>query len=224
MESKICTKCSAKKLSSEFYFIKHTQKYRSECISCERNRRVLYYKNKKEEKKSYQKLNKIKIKNYKKERYEKGKDKLLLNQKKYYLKNKVEINKYNSVYSKNNREKINANIRKRTKEDFLFNLKNKIRGCIKSSFKSKKFQKKNKSIKILGCSIQDFKAYIENKFEPWMNWGNHGKYDANKMTWQLDHIIPVSSAKTEGELISLNHYTNFQPLESMENILKANKL
>jgi len=44
-----------------------------------------------------------------------------------------------------------------------------------------------------------------------MSWDNQGKY------WDIDHIIPVSSAKTEEEIIKLNHYTNLQPLESYYN-------
>ena len=57
-----------------------------------------------------------------------------------------------------------------------------------------------------------------------MNWENNGVYDKNKMTWQLDHIKPISLAKSEEEVILLNHYTNFQPLESLKNILKSNKI
>ena len=37
-------------------------------------------------------------------------------------------------------------------------------------------------------------------------------------------IIPISSAKTEEEIIKLNHYTNLQPLWSRENMSKGNKL
>ena len=46
----------------------------------------------------------------------------------------------------------------------------------------------------------------------------------NRAEWSLDHIIPISLAKTEKELIKLNHYTNFQPLWKIENIKKGNKL
>jgi hypothetical protein len=35
--------------------------------------------------------------------------------------------------------------------------------------------------------------------------------------WDLDHIIPISSAKTKEDLIKLNHYTNLQPLCSCYN-------
>lgn len=41
--------------------------------------------------------------------------------------------------------------------------------------------------------------------------------------WQLDHIVPISWAKSEKEVYELNKYTNFQPLEWNENIKKSNK-
>lgn len=45
---------------------------------------------------------------------------------------------------------------------------------------------------------------------------NHGK-------WHMDHIKPVSLAKTENEIIELNRYTNFQPLWAKDNLSKGNK-
>jgi hypothetical protein len=84
----------------------------------------------------------------------------------------------------------------------------------------------SRTFEILGCSYEEFKSYIENKFESWMNWNNHGLYTGNySETWQLDHIIPISSAKTEEDIIKLNHYTNLQPLCSKINqIDKKDKL
>ena len=49
-----------------------------------------------------------------------------------------------------------------------------------------------------------------------MNWDNAGK-------WHLDHIIPISSAKNEEDIIKLNHYTNFQPLWAIDNLTKGNR-
>ena len=51
------------------------------------------------------------------------------------------------------------------------------------------------------------------------------------MTWEkylngdihIDHIKPISLAKTEEEVYLLNHYTNLQPLWAEENIKKSNK-
>lgn len=46
-----------------------------------------------------------------------------------------------------------------------------------------------------------------------MTWDNHGLYNGElNFGWDIDHIIPISSAKTEDEVINLNHYTNLQPL------------
>ena len=46
----------------------------------------------------------------------------------------------------------------------------------------------------------------------------------NRQEWHLDHIYPVSLAKSEEELIRLNHYTNFQPLWAKDNLQKGNKI
>ncbi len=96
-----------------------------------------------------------------------------------------------------------------------------MRTLISKSIREKGFSKKTKTYKILGCSFEEFKIYIENKFESWMNWENHGKYNGEyNIYWQYDHIIPLSTAKTEEELIMLNHYSNFQPLCSRKNLEK----
>jgi len=51
-----------------------------------------------------------------------------------------------------------------------------------------------------------------------MNWDNHGLYNGElNYGWDIDHIIPLATAKNEGELIKLNHYTNLQPLCSKIN-------
>lgn len=59
-----------------------------------------------------------------------------------------------------------------------------------------------------------------------MTWENRGLYNGElDYGWDLDHITPISSAKTENEIIRLNHYTNFQPLCSYTNrYIKCNKL
>jgi hypothetical protein len=51
-----------------------------------------------------------------------------------------------------------------------------------------------------------------------MNWGNRGKYNGEfNYGWDLDHIIPICSAKNDAEVYELNHYKNFQPLCSKVN-------
>ena len=54
-----------------------------------------------------------------------------------------------------------------------------------------------------------------------MNWENYGTPKdgiiAPNKSWDIDHIKPLSSFKTEQELLKLNHYTNLRPLCSHYN-------
>lgn len=89
---------------------------------------------------------------------------------------------------------------------------------IYDSFKNNGYKKSSKTESILGCSFDDFKLYLESKFEPWMTWENRGLYNGElKYGWDIDHIIPISSAESEDDVIRLNHYTNLQPLCSYTN-------
>jgi hypothetical protein len=61
--------------------------------------------------------------------------------------------------------------------------------------------------------------------EPWMNNENYGPYKpGGKRTWNIDHKIPLSTAKNEQDVLRLNHYTNLRPLCSKENLDRRNKL
>ncbi len=52
-----------------------------------------------------------------------------------------------------------------------------------------------------------------------MTWKNKEFYG-----WHIDHIVPLSSAKTEEDVYKLCHYTNLQPLWSKDNMSKGSKL
>jgi hypothetical protein len=114
---------------------------------------------------------------------------------------------------------MNEYQRKRNKEDKVFRFRNSLRQLIYTSFKrgSFNYKKKTKTEFILGCTILEFRNYIESKFTKGMNFENHGE-------WHLDHIIPLASATTEEEIINLNHYTNFQPLWAEDNRSKGKKI
>ena len=140
----------------------------------------------------------------------------------YYEKNKGRIADYSKLYYKNNKQYIAkralAYITALLKSDALFKLSTRIRNAISKAIKSKGFTKNKKTIEMLGCSFEEFKTYLESKFETWMNWSNYGKYNGElNFGFDIDHIIPLCVAKTEEEIIKLNHYTNLQPLCSKVN-------
>ena len=86
-----------------------------------------------------------------------------------------------------------------------------------SFLKSKNLQKNNKTFEVVGCTPEELKNHIESKFLVGMSWENQGD-------WHIDHIIPLSSAINEDEIIKLCHYTNLQPLWALDNMKKGSKL
>ena len=51
-----------------------------------------------------------------------------------------------------------------------------------------------------------------------MSWENYGKYNGElNYGWDIDHIIPLSTAKTEDDIYTLSNYINLQPLCSKIN-------
>jgi hypothetical protein len=129
---------------------------------------------------------------------------------------------YQKEYRKQNSKEIktkrNIYLQVKKETDPLFKLTCSIRGAIRQSFKRSSYTKNSKTYQILGCSFEEVKQYLENKFEDWMSWDNRGLYNGTpNYGWDIDHIIPLASATTEDELIKLNHYSNLQPLCSYIN-------
>jgi len=204
---KICSSCKIEKNYIDFSKNKLKKDgYQNTCVSCN---------------KIYIIKNKELIKNKKKIYYNKNKEEILSKKKEYHINNKEEILKIKKEYSKNNREKINTYYReyskKRKEKDNLYKLTCNIRTLIGMSIKGKGYTKKSKTSEYLGCTFNEFKIYIEEKFIENMSW-------ENRMEWHLDHIYPISLAETEQEIIKLNHYTNFQPLWAVDNLRKGNKI
>jgi ATP-dependent 26S proteasome regulatory subunit len=168
-----------------------------------------------------------------KNRYEQNKESYLKTQRKYKEDNKEVLSNKRKTYYVLNKTKISKKnseyIKNRLKKDVVFKLRKNISSLIREAFKNSKVNKGSKTHQILGCSYDDFKKHIESLWQPWMNWDNYGNpkdgiFEPNK-TWDIDHIIPLSTTKTEDDVIRLNHYTNLQPLCSYYNrFIKRNLL
>lgn len=124
---------------------------------------------------------------------------------------------YQKQYEIANREKRRQYRIDKLINDPLFAIACRIRSRIRHSLKSKGFTKNTKTSRILGCTFDDLKNHLENKFIDGMSWDNMNK-------WHIDHIIPVSLAKNEEEVIKLNHYSNLQPLWAIDNFKKGNRI
>ena len=203
---KICIKCKETKELELFV------KTKNSCKECEkeykRNHRLKNKEKLKEYAAKYYENNKNSILERVANNYSNDREKKLEYQKKYASLNKENISKYKMEYQ-----------RGRRKNDPMFKLKYVVGRLIRNSLKCKGLSKNKKSIDILGCDIKFFKEYLEVRFTDDMNWSNYG------VVWDIDHIIPLSSAVDEFDIIKLNHYTNLQPLDSYVNrFIKRNKL
>jgi len=129
-----------------------------------------------------------------------------------------EYNKnYHPEYFQKNKSKRADYARTRRASDPIYKLKCNIRKLIGNSIGKKGFKKNTKTNTILGCSYEQFISHLEHQFTDGMNWDNYGE-------WVIDHIIPLATAITESEIITLNHYTNLQPLWKNDNRDKWDKL
>jgi hypothetical protein len=197
-----CQDCKLEK--EEIHFKKHTRK---KCIDCYRVwHREYDAKNRdrvRERQRKYQKENRAKLNERRREYVKENKELVLKNLKDFKLNNP----NYHTEYSRN-----------RYNVDLMFKFRRSCRNLIKLAFRNKKSNKTLKTEIILGCSFEEFKLYLESKFEPWMTWENKGLYNGEfNYGWDIDHIIPLILAKSEEEIIKLNHYTNLQPLCSKVN-------
>lgn len=158
--------------------------------------RIYYYKNKR---KRLQQM-----KEYMKGYYLQNREKSLEYQKKYRQKNKKIIKEYQTEYAK----KYSF---KRRLEDENFKLLGNLRSRITMAIKN--YKKGEKTKKLLGCSIEQLKHYLEKKFKKGMTWDNYGKY------WEIDHIKPCCSFDLSklSEQCKCFHYNNLQPLTVKEN-------
>jgi hypothetical protein len=130
-----------------------------------------------------------------------------------YVKNWIIDNKEN-IRKTSNQYRIN-----KRKSDLLFKFSCDVRSLIGGSFRRRGCKKPIKTEQILGCSIKEFQNYIISKCPEGTTLENFNMYE-----YHIDHIIPLSSAKTEEEIIKLCHYTNLQPLWCKDNLMKSNKI
>lgn len=113
-------------------------------------------------------------------------------------------------------ECTNFNKRKRRNEDHeykvLCNLRTRVYSALNLNIKS------DKTINLLGCSIEFLWNYLILQFRDGMTIDNYGS------VWHIDHIIPCSAFNLSNEIeqkICFN-YRNLQPLFAKENLIKNN--
>lgn len=137
-----------------------------------------------------------------------------------YVKNSDRIKKYQKEYKKKNKSLINEREREYKKNkranDEIFLIKENISCLIRNSLNLYSHKKESKTKDILGIDINQFKDYLNN---------NPYGFEYKDKEMDLDHIVPISKAKSKDDAVLLNHYTNFQllPKKYNRNIKKDNE-
>lgn len=154
---------------------------------------------------AWRKANRIYANEYKKKWCARNKDKILLYKSRQDLKHNNAVKNIwrRKQFSSNLNFKIAHGLRKRL---WLAIVKN---------------QKTGSAITHLGCTVLEFKAYLESRFQPGMTWDNWTFYG-----WHIDHIKPLASFDLSdvGQLSVACHYSNLQPLWWHENLSKHAKV
>jgi hypothetical protein len=127
---------------------------------------------------------------------------------KWHKENKDHHNKLMKSHYHSNKDYYRQWNRDKMDTDPLFRLRKSISALINHHLKK---GKSKRTLDYLGCTIQEYKAYLEPMFTPEMNWNNYGNY------WEIDHIFPLAKGGSF-------HYTNTQPLTITENRVKSDKL
>jgi hypothetical protein len=191
---KTCLQCNIEKEYNNFHKDKSSKdglKYK--CKECVKKYDKKYNNKNLNKIKQYYVNNKEKINNQSKQFYLENKENHISNCKQWQEKNKDKVKKHNKNF--------------RLKNKIWFSIKNSINCRIWGSLKNKS-KKHLKTEQYLGCTIEEYKQYLEQHFKPEMNWENHG------IIWEIDHIKPCSSFDLTDieQQKQCFHYINTQPL------------
>lgn len=139
--------------------------------------------------------------------------------------NKEHLQAYHKANRERDRKKLREWVKARYAADPKYALILKARGLMRHAFQRLGFKKTTKTAELLGCDWETLKQHIEDQFYDGMTWESfQQKNHIGTSMVEIDHIIPISSAKTEEDVIRLSHHTNLRPLWWWENREKRDKI
>lgn len=133
--------------------------------------------------------------------------------------NRSSINKTKAVWRNKNRQKVRdwhrLYMANRRKNHILFSLRCRLSDRVTKALKRTGTPRANKTMEMVGCTLEELKVHIESQFTGGMTWDMRSK-------WHLDHIRPLSSfdlTDPEQQKAAI-HYKNLQPLWARDNLMK----
>lgn len=229
--------CGEEKPLTEFTFDKGNTKdgRRSQCKVCCNAKIKKYIQENPDKKKISDKKNYIEKREQKlaqkKEYYLRKKEEILAKRKEYHLTNREIINQRSREYRENHLDEVKSKVRdyhrkhakrlsaqkaERIKSDPLNLFKERVRLTVKNGFMRLRQNKSIRTNQIIGADWETVRDHIVSQFKDGMTWE---AFVAGEI--HIDHIKPLASATCEEDIISLNHYTNLQPLWCLDNLSKG---
>ena len=198
---KTCTKCGeCKPATAEFFLKRDAAKgtLKTRCLDCAKDFRRTYYAS-----------NKAALLADNRAYREAKREEICAQRRAKYAANRDVVIARNLAYRDANREahraRVSMNAKKRRESDPIYAMRQRVSALISVRLRAGGYTKKSRSHEILGCGWDEFKLHIERQFLKGMTWENRGE-------WQLDHVVPISTAKTEADVLALSHHTNLRPL------------
>lgn len=193
------------------------------CRFCGCEKAKEWYKNNTEKakitNKEWKKNNPERVKAINKEWKKNNSEKIKAHVKEWYKNNPEKVLAYSRKWAKNNKTQINAHRTERKKTDINFKLAENLRRRLNSAIKRN--QKSGSAVSDLGCTVEELKTHLESHFQSGMTWKNW-----TLSGWHIDHITPITAfdLTNREQFLKACHYTNLQPLWSVDNFRKGNRI
>jgi hypothetical protein len=119
------------------------------------------------------------------------------------------------------KEKVKERTKRRMKSDINYRMRCKLRRRIANALKHVSADKHFNTMELIGCTVQEARAYIESKWLSGMSWDNHSTNG-----WHIDHIMPCAAfdLSIPEQQKRCFHYTNLQPLWAYDNLSKGDRI
>ena len=220
---KQCSVCKRTLPVEQFYkHSRHKDGLTSECKECIKQKQKQYREDNTEniraKKKKWQEENRTLMNQWSKDYVKRHPDRRKESLKRYY-----ETHKENKQeYAKKHMDVHNKSCKKyneKSRCDPVLKMKFRMRSLLYVAFKNSNTVKSKHTEEIIGLPATEFCNYLLETFKNIYGRDWDGKEEVN-----IDHIIPVSTAETEEDVIRLNHYSNLRLITKEDNLKKGTKI
>lgn len=127
---------------------------------------------------------------------------------------------YEKRYRQENKPERNRKAKRRYHNDPLYRVTYAARRRVRDALKKAGLRKSKRTIKLLGCTWDEYRAWLEPQLHDGMTWENYGT------VWHVDHTVPVAPAIEqfgEAALPVVFNYRNCKPMLAKKNLRKKCK-